>query len=141
MHMLSEASQQDMLWTVGHSTRPFEELVAILKQAGITLLVDVRAKPQSRFYPHFNKKYLMDHVPMKYLWMGDVLGGKNMHLIPPEDFARGIDELIELSKTERICILCSEGKPTPTTYRPEGCHRWNSIAPALREKGMEIIHL
>lgn len=130
-----------MIWTIGHSTRPFDELVAILKQAGITLLVDVRAKPQSRFYPHFNKKYLIEHLPMEYRWMGDALGGKNMHLIPKEDFDRGIDELVALSKADRVCIMCSEGQPTPTKWRPEGCHRWNTIAPALQTKGAEVMHL
>lgn len=141
-----------MIWTIGHGTRPFDELVAILRQAGITLLVDVRAKPQSRFHPHFNKKYLIEHLPtcpsepggrsgVEYRWMGDTLGGKNMHLIPKEDFERGVDELIALSKADRVCILCSEGQPTPTKWRPEGCHRWNTIAPALKAKGTEVIHL
>lgn len=130
-----------MIWTIGHSTRPFDELVAILQQTGITLLVDVRAKPQSRFHPHFNRKYMIEHLPMKYLWMGDTLGGKNMHLVPPENFARGIDELIALSKDDRVCIMCSEGQPTPTKWRPEGCHRWNTIAPALKAKEIEVSHL
>jgi uncharacterized protein (DUF488 family) len=129
------------IFTIGHSTRPFEELIFLLQSNGITMLVDVRARPQSRFYPHFNKKYLIENLPMKYVWMGDRLGGKNANEIPPEEFEAGIDALIELSGKETVCIMCSEGSPTPTKWRPEGCHRWTIITPALKAKGVEVIHI
>lgn len=129
------------IWTVGHSTRSFEELTHILQSAGITLLIDVRARPQSRFYPHFNRRYLEANLPMKYLPMGDRLGGKNAKAITEEMFESGIRDLIALAANECVCIMCSEGSPTPTKWRPEGCHRWNTIAPALEARGIEVIHL
>ena len=129
------------IFTCGHSTRSFEDLVHLLQQNGITLLVDVRAIPRSRFYPHFNKFYLEQHLPMKYLWRGEFLGGKNAKLIPPEMFQAGIDELIEVSKTDVVCIMCSEREPGPTKWRKEGCHRWTTIAPTLQKKGVEMTHL
>ena len=129
------------IWTVGHSTRPFEELVAILRGAGITLLVDVRARPQSRFYPHFNRRYLEEHLPMRYVFLGDRLGGKNAHEIPPEVYAAGIDTLVALAEKDRVCIMCSEASPTPTKSRPEGCHRWHTITPMLEPKGVKVVHL
>jgi uncharacterized protein (DUF488 family) len=129
------------IYTIGHSTRPFEELVHLLQSHGITLLVDVRARPQSRFYPHFNRKYLEANLPMKYLWLGDKLGGKNSQQIPPEEYAAGIEKLIELAKKETVCIMCSEGSPTPTKWRPEGCHRWSTITPSLHKKGMDVVHI
>jgi uncharacterized protein (DUF488 family) len=130
-----------MILTCGHSTRSFEELCALLLGHGVTLLVDVRASPKSRFYPHFNRAHLEKHLPMPYLWRGDRLGGKNAELIPPELFAAGIDELIALSRTETVCIMCSEREPGPTKWRPGGCHRWASIAPALEAKGAAVRHL
>lgn len=39
------------LFTIGHSTRPLEELVALLKGAGVRHLVDVRTGPHSRTNP------------------------------------------------------------------------------------------
>lgn len=129
------------LYTIGHGTRPLEELVRILQGRAVTLLVDVRAVPRSRFHPQYNQSFLEKHLPMRYAWMGDRLGGKNVHLIPKEVYASGIDDLIELSQHETVCIMCSESSPTPTKWRPEGCHRWTTITPLLEAKGLEVLHL
>ena len=43
-----------MLFTIGHSTRSADELIALLREAGVDLLVDVRTVPRSRFNPQFN---------------------------------------------------------------------------------------
>ena len=130
-----------MLYTCGHGARPFGELSELLLSHGVTLLADVRASPRSRFHPQFNRGFLERNLPMRYLWMGDRLGGKNAELIPPEDFAAGIAELAERSRTETVCILCSEREPGPTKWRPEGCHRWSSLTPALRAAGVEVRHI
>jgi len=39
------------LYTIGHSTRPIDDLIAILKSHGITRLADVRTIPKSRHNP------------------------------------------------------------------------------------------
>lgn len=129
------------IFTCGHSTRSFDELVHLLHASGITLLVDVRTVPKSRYHPWFNRTHFEKSLPMKYLWRGDMLGGKNAHLIPPEAFQGAIDELAAFSASERICILCSERDPGPSRWKKTGCHRWHTIAPALHAKGMEVIHL
>ena len=41
------------LWTIGHSTKPIEEFLALLTCHGITRLVDVRTIPRSRHNPQF----------------------------------------------------------------------------------------
>lgn len=128
------------VYTCGHSTRSFDELVTLLRANGITLLVDVRAIPRSRFYPHFNKSYLERHLPIPYLWR-EALGGKNAATVPKPVFDAAIDELLALAATEKVCIMCSERSPTPTKWRPEGCHRWNAIAPALIARGASVAHL
>ena len=42
------------VWTIGHGTRPAEELVAVVREAGARTLVDVRRFPGSRHNPQFN---------------------------------------------------------------------------------------
>ncbi len=42
------------LFTIGHSTRPLDELIALLRGADVDLLVDVRSAPRSRANPQFN---------------------------------------------------------------------------------------
>jgi uncharacterized protein (DUF488 family) len=128
------------IYTIGHSVRPFEELVEILQRNGVTLLADVRAMPRSRFHPWFNRSYLEKNLPLKYQWF-EALGGKNAKEIPPELFAHGIAELMHLADRETVCIMCSEREPTPTKWRKEGCHRWHTLTPALQKAGAKVVHL
>src|SRR5262249_37144191 len=46
------------IWTIGHSTRRIDEFISLLKENQIKLLLDVRAFPGSKRYPHFNKEAL-----------------------------------------------------------------------------------
>jgi uncharacterized protein (DUF488 family) len=46
------------VWTVGHGTRPADELVAMLHEAGVQTLVDVRRFPGSRRNPQFGQDAL-----------------------------------------------------------------------------------
>ncbi len=49
-------------FTIGHSTRPTEEFVALLKAAEVELVVDVRTVPRSRTNPQFNRDVLPDSL-------------------------------------------------------------------------------
>ena len=46
------------IYTIGHSTRPFEQFVAILRSSGVHAVADVRLIPRSRKFPHFNDEFL-----------------------------------------------------------------------------------
>src|SRR5699024_10046780 len=46
------------IFTIGHSTHPIEEFLAILKAHGIRRLVDVRTIPKSRRNPRFGSDAL-----------------------------------------------------------------------------------
>ena len=48
------------VYTIGHSTQSAEELVAALKQAGVTAVADVRSRPYSRFNPQYNRETLKE---------------------------------------------------------------------------------
>ena len=58
--MSKQALPQDADWpdhaifTVGHSTLPLDEFIALLKGYGIKCLVDIRTVPRSRHNPQFN---------------------------------------------------------------------------------------
>ena len=45
-------------FTIGHSTRPIDEFVALLTSADVELVVDVRTVPRSRTNPQFNRDVL-----------------------------------------------------------------------------------
>jgi len=65
------------LYTIGHSTRTFDELAAALRVHGVSTLVDIRAFPMSRRMPHFNRESLEVELPkrgIRYVWMKE-LGG------------------------------------------------------------------
>jgi uncharacterized protein (DUF488 family) len=51
-------SVSNPFFTIGHSTRPIDELVALLTTAQIKLVVDVRTVPRSRTNPQFNRDVL-----------------------------------------------------------------------------------
>lgn len=41
-------------FTIGHSTRPMDEFVDLLRHANVDLVIDVRSIPRSRTNPHYN---------------------------------------------------------------------------------------
>src|SRR5213592_4102553 len=51
------------IYTIGHSTRSLEELVALLREHGIKRLADIRRYPGSRRYPHFSRDALEISLP------------------------------------------------------------------------------
>src|SRR3954467_8454222 len=51
------------IFTIGHSTHELEAFLALLRGAGIELLVDVRRYPSSRRFPWFNGPALAEAVP------------------------------------------------------------------------------
>jgi uncharacterized protein (DUF488 family) len=66
------------IYTIGHSTRTLDELVAALRAHGVGTLVDIRAFPMSRRLPHFNRESLELELPKQgiaYVWMKE-LGGR-----------------------------------------------------------------
>ncbi len=72
-------SSDPLVFTVGHGNRTREEFVALLHQAGITLLLDVRRYPGSRRHPHFAREALEHALPVvgiAYRWEGERLGGR-----------------------------------------------------------------
>ncbi|OBG83546.1 DNA repair protein [Mycobacterium sp. E802] len=143
------------VWTVGHSTREFGELVELLRTYDLTYLVDVRSFPASRKFPQWNKAAIIDSLPpdIGYQWLPKLGGRRHTPAGTPTlntawrvkafrdyadymqtaEFAEGLGELIELSRQHRPVIMCSEAVP----WR---CHR-RLITDALIIEGVEVTHI
>ncbi len=46
------------VFAVGHSTRPFAELLELLRSNGVAILADIRTVPRSRHNPQYDQKVL-----------------------------------------------------------------------------------
>ncbi len=143
-----------MVFTVGHSTRPVEELIALLAEHGVDLLVDVRRFPGSRRHPQFGRDALAASLAaahIAYRHEGD-LGGRRTaapespntywrsggfrgyadHLATPEAQA-ALERLVADQRAHRPAVMCAEAVP----WR---CHR-QLIADALVARGIEVRHI
>ena len=140
------------IFTIGHGTRPVEELLACLGEAGVETLVDVRRFPSSRRNPQFNGAPLEEALAAAgFAYRHAVeLGGRRTGEPGEERFAcirvgafrsyaarMGTEEwqqaLGRALGEQAPCFMCAE---TPW-WR---CHR-RLIAELLSARGHEIFHL
>jgi uncharacterized protein (DUF488 family) len=143
------------LYTIGHSTRTLEELIAALKAHRIETLVDIRAFPMSRRLPQFNRESLEKTLPdagIRYVWM-KALGGyrkkileespnialRNQsfrnyadYMLTPE-FENAMAELVALAEHSRTAYMCAE-----RVYFH--CHRM-LVSDWLVAHGHEVMHI
>jgi uncharacterized protein (DUF488 family) len=142
------------LWTIGHSTRPIDNFIAVLKTHEIEALADVRQFPGSRRYPQFGKEALAQsladcgitytHFPElggrrrplanspNTAWRNEAFRGYADYMMSPP-FAVGIKCLLELASKKRTTIMCAE----LLWWR---CHR-SLISDYLKAKGHQILHI
>lgn len=125
------------LYTIGHSTRPIEEFISLLRQHDITRLVDIRTIPKSRHNPQYQQDALAAYLTkagIEYVYLKE-LGGLRHHTdsmvndgwhnasfrnyadyMQTDEFTAGLQRLMELSKDKTTAIMCAEAVP----WR---CHR------------------
>ena len=61
------------IWTIGHSTRPLDQLLGLLAEYRIEAIADVRSFPGSRKYPQYGKEMLAVTLAahaIGYHWLG-----------------------------------------------------------------------
>ena len=142
------------IWTIGHSTRTWEELLDILSSQGIGAIADVRRFPGSRRYPWFASESMASALPQAgfdYLWLPQ-LGGRRRpqagspngawrneafqgyadHLASAE-FAEGVDLALELARRRPTALMCAEA----VWWR---CHR-RLVSDVLCHRGVEVLHI
>jgi uncharacterized protein (DUF488 family) len=142
------------VFTAGHSTRPVEELLALLAEHGVTTLVDVRRYPASRRHPQFSRDALaasLTGAGILYVHEPDLGGRRNARPDSPHtawrvkafrgyadymetpEFQAALDRLILRAQHETVSILCAEALP----WR---CHR-RLISDALVARGITVLHI
>jgi uncharacterized protein (DUF488 family) len=140
-----------IIYTVGHTTRTLDKLVAILRAHGIERLVDVRTIPRSRHNPQFNRETLSKALNNRHLSYRHMksLGGlrrarsdsintgwRNVSFrgfadyMQTKPFAEALKKLIKLAAEKPTAIMCAEAVP----WR---CHR-SLIADALTARGYQV---
>lgn len=145
------------LYTIGHSSRTFDELHALLDRHGIELLVDVRRFPGSRRQPWFSQDELHDALVERGIGYRHLreLGGRRTadehateawggawrntsfrayaEHAQSATFRHGIETLLDLADDARTAIMCSEAVP----WR---CHRW-LISDVVAAMGVDVVHV
>jgi uncharacterized protein (DUF488 family) len=142
------------VYTIGHSTRPLADFLALLAAHGIEQLVDIRSIPRSRRHPHFASDKLaasLQDAGIAYVhspalggmrkprpdsrntaWRVDGFRGYADYM-ETEPFRGAIDELIALGQGRPTAIMCAEA----VWWR---CHR-QLVADALVARGIDVRHI
>jgi uncharacterized protein (DUF488 family) len=140
------------VFTVGHGTRPSEELVEMLDEAGVRTLVDVRRFPSSRRHPQFNQAVLastLEAAGVAYRHAVE-LGGRRSGEAGEERFGC-IQVAAFRSYAARMgtpewqeALAAALGEPEPCFMCAETlwwrCHR-RLIAELLHARGHDVVHL
>lgn len=143
--------------SIGHGTRSTDELTALLREAGVETVIDVRRYPAGRRQSHLSRVRLSVDLPPRglgYEWWGETLGGRRQPTAGAETttgwrnpafagyaehmatqpFQHALAMLEERARAgEALAIMCSE----TVWWR---CHR-RLIADALVRDGFVVEHL
>jgi uncharacterized protein (DUF488 family) len=139
------------IYTIGHSTRPIAEFLAILDAFQIEMVVDVRTIAKSRRNPQYGEEALRASLVQHGLGYQriEALGGlrharadsintawRNLSFrgyadyMQTAEFAAGLEELLRIAGQARTVIMCAEAVP----WR---CHR-SLIGDALLVRGLHV---
>ena len=149
----SMTGELPVLYTAGYGNRGLDAFIDLMRQYGVTHLVDVRAVPKSSYWEDFRRENLMDSIPsrgFKYVYMGDTLGGVRdsavlckdpdsvdiQPLFADPELAKGLDALLKAMNAPGrvVCLMCG-------CMRPHSCHRSRLLGRALLEKGIDVHHI
>jgi uncharacterized protein (DUF488 family) len=142
------------LFTIGYEGRAQHDVIALLDEADIELLVDVRIRSQSR-KPGLSKTSLaagLADAGIDYLHLRDLgtpipiraeFRANNTeharaeylrYLRDDEAAQHALAELLRLAQERRVAILCFE-------HDPRVCHRMVITEELARTNGIEAVHL
>lgn len=148
------AHRNPTLWTIGHSTRRWEDFLGMLVEGGIRTVADVRRFPGSRRNPQFAGDAMADNLPragIGYRHMPE-LGGRRRpdpqsrndawrnagfrgyaDYMQTQEWRHASDALADLARGSPTAIMCAEA----VWWQ---CHR-GLIADAFKADGWEVLHL
>lgn len=144
-------------FTIGHSTRSLEDFVALLSEAEVRLVADIRTVPRSRTNPQFNKDTLpgaLAAFDISYEHMAALGGLRGKAKGTPSDvnafwtnqsfrnyadyaltapFQAGLQHLLDEGHKRRCAMMCSEA----VWWR---CHR-RIVTDYLIARGETVLHI
>ena len=149
------SSAGSVIYTVGHSTQPQAQLLALLAEFGIRLLADIRSFPASRRHPWFSREALEAaavEAGIDYRWFRElggfrraprnesphsglrVRGFRNYadHMSSSE-FHLAARELMRLAEARTTAYLCAER----LYWR---CHRM-LLSDFVTVRGWQVVHI
>lgn len=144
-------TDRPVLFSIGHSNHSDERFLELLNEHEIGVLVDIRSQPYSRYSPQFNAgnlKALVEGAGIRYLFMGDQLGGRPdgdefvddvgrvlyYRVADSPPFLEGIARLARGVRDHRVAIMCSEEDPAI-------CHRHLLVTRVIRDRGIDVWHI
>jgi uncharacterized protein (DUF488 family) len=138
------------LFSIGHSNSSIDRFIALLGEAGVNAVADVRSTSYSRFCPWFSRNNLQAHLKaggIAYLGNGEALGGRPGDAKLYRDgvadyeamartpaFQSGLHRLRNDMAQYCVCLMCAEREPLD-------CHRCLLVARALAARGVAIGHI
>ena len=140
------------VYTIGHSNHESDAFLRLLRLANIEAIVDIRSDPNSSwvsFAKKQNLQALLKSAGIRYIYLGDVLGGRpsNPEYLNPQtgridyqsikrtaSFQQGITSVINDCKEYRMCLMCAEENPAQ-------CHRSLLVGDALIRNDVKILHI
>lgn len=120
------------IYTIGHSTRTFEQFLVLLNAFDIQMVVDVRTIPKSKRYPQFGQDMLapaLQAAGIGYTYLGSLgglrhttkdslnTGWHNLSFrgyadyMATDAFQEGLQQLKALAEKQRVAIMCAEALP------------------------------
>lgn len=142
------------IFTIGYSTRTFDEFMELLTAFNVKLLVDVRSVPRSRHNTQFNKENLqitLKNLDVKYIHMPEIGGFRRSRadsvntswknksfrgyadFMQTKEFTEQLLRIIALPRENNLAVMCAEALP----WR---CHR-SLIADALVVRNFIVKHI
>lgn len=129
------------IYTIGHGRHPFEYFLGLLRKYDTRFVCDVRSVARSR-WPQYNGGVLRELLQENGIGYEHIpeTGGKIV--AETKDLMRGINRIIEIAADVRTAMMCSESQPLTNHKVPRAhCHRVGLLAPHLKQKGVQVIHI
>jgi len=133
-----------MLLTFGHGAASVEQMISLLRDAEVSVLVDVRTVPGSRRHPHVARAELRRWLPeagISYRWekrLGglrtpDSLRGYAGHMRTAA-FLTAVDQVLAVASVRGTAVMCAES----LWWR---CHRRMLADFVTAVRGVPVCHL
>jgi uncharacterized protein (DUF488 family) len=147
-------SDKKIIWTIGHSTRTFDEFASMLTAFQIHHVIDIRRFPGSKRFPQYNKELLgpaLSKLGIQYTHMEALGGRRNPRPDSPntawrvkgfrgyadymetDEFKAAFTKLEKLAIQDRCVIMCTEAVWW-------SCHR-SLVSDYLKVNGWKVLHI